>query len=108
MHSSFDTRKGFVLAVRAGLLALRVRTFSGTIPVFGVRLLQPAFPKFPSVDDRKFLRLQLRGSAGFAPASQSHRMMRVREPNVVKEQISVDGNVLGGMGGSQLPIRPAN
>jgi len=26
MHSSFDTRKGFVVAVRAGLLALRVRT----------------------------------------------------------------------------------
>jgi hypothetical protein len=57
------------------------------------------------VDDRKFPRLQLRGSAGFAPASQSHRMMRMREPKIVKEQISVDGNVLGRMGGSQLAIR---
>jgi hypothetical protein len=66
------------------------------IPEFSVRLLQSAFPKFPSVDDRKFPRLQLRGSAGFAPASQSHRMMRVREPKIVKEQISVDGNVLAG------------
>jgi len=44
-----------------------------------VRWIQPAFPGFPS-DRLRFPRLQLRGSAGFSPASLLVRMTRMREP----------------------------
>src|ERR1700688_4950235 len=45
MDSSFVTRKGLVVAVRAGLLASRVEDAS---VLYDVRQLQPAFPGLPS------------------------------------------------------------
>src|SRR5580698_5053056 len=72
MHSSFITRKGLVLAVRADLLAQRVRTKCVTgicPPDFSSGDLQPAFPGIAPSDWLPFPRLQLRGSAGFSPAS---------------------------------------
>jgi len=53
--------RGLWKTVHADLLALRVRAVSA-------RLSQPAFPGNPS-DWLQFPRLQLRGSAGFSPAS---------------------------------------
>jgi len=62
MHSSFVSRKGLVWTVRASLLALRVRQLSlsdeCTRPSQGYPVTGCEFP-----------RLQLRGSAGFSPAS---------------------------------------
>src|SRR6266446_7296815 len=74
MHSSFNTRKGLGWTVHAGLLASRVRTPLSTFDEY----------KRPSrvcpSDRLRFPRLQLRGSAGFSPASLLVRLTRVREP----------------------------
>jgi hypothetical protein len=68
-----------VLTVHAGLLARE----SGRVE--DVQLLRPAFPGFPS-DRRQFPRLQLRGSAGFSPASLPHHGDKdARTKYVVKE-----------------------
>jgi hypothetical protein len=52
-----------------------------------IRLLRPAFPDRPS-DRLRFPRLQLRGSAGFSPASHEQKLqpMTWREPRFEKEQ----------------------
>jgi hypothetical protein len=61
------TRKGFLLAVHAGLLACDLYSHA-------------AFPFLTVTVTASFRRSQLRGSAGFAPAS------RAREPLIEKEQ----------------------
>ena len=60
------TRKGLTWTVCAGLLALRVR-----MACWDIRLLAAGLPGTHPSDQRRFPRLQLRGSAGFAPASLS-------------------------------------
>src|ERR1017187_9334334 len=63
------TRKGLRRTIYAGLLALRVRMANPAVR--NTRLLADGLPgNFPS-DRLQFPRLQLRGSAGIAPASQS-------------------------------------
>src|ERR1700730_8707097 len=63
MHSSFVTRKGLVWTVHAGILASRAST---RLPTYE-RYNRPS-RVLPS-DRLCFPRLQLRGSAGFSPAS---------------------------------------
>jgi len=76
-----------VVAIRAGLLALRVRMFSSQASqlVDDIRDQSSAFPGFPS-DRRYGPRLQLRGSAGFSPASQSWAGTQDTRTKVGKEQ----------------------
>src|SRR5437879_6248539 len=77
------TRKGLRWTVCAGLLALRVRMVNSTqqsaLSIQPMRALARAHPRFfagglPGIapsDRLRFSRLQLRGSAGIAPASLS-------------------------------------
>src|SRR5580700_7886172 len=68
------TRKGLRWTVYAGLLALRVRMRGGNWQFaigWSIRILQTAFPGIAPSDRLRFSRLQLRGSAGIAPASLS-------------------------------------
>src|ERR1700688_3891676 len=65
-HVSFITRKGFVDGSRRSPgFASKDASFR-----FNIRFLQSAFPGFAS-DRLRCPRLQLRGSAGFSPASHS-------------------------------------
>src|SRR5881275_988382 len=75
MHSSFS-RERVGVAVRAGLLALRVRT---------IKSVCAAILPGKSSEWLQCPRLQLRGSAGFAPASLPVAE-RGREPKIEKEQ----------------------
>src|SRR5271154_499650 len=80
--------------------------------VFTIRNSRPAFPEsFPATGCR-FPRLQLRGSAGFSPASHLVVLTRLREPNdVEKEQNrtsrfrSVSGNGKCGQGMESLTTK---
>jgi hypothetical protein len=66
-----------MVAARTGLLALRVRT-QKLRP-----MLAAGLPRNLSSDRRRCPRLQLRGSAGFTPASQfPSERTEMREPNL--------------------------
>src|ERR1700733_13432420 len=85
------TRKGLRLTVCAGLLALRVRMLerqaSGKWP-FAIALAS-GFCRRSSQDSPgdqlRFSRLQLRGSAGFAPASLSSLWTKTRKPKDISK-----------------------
>src|SRR6266852_6698883 len=89
--------------VHAGLLALRVRMWLSARMSFGQHPVTTAgLPRFTFSDspsDRlRFPRLQLRGSAGFAPASHRPACSRptiMLEPNFEKEQKQQPGNSTG-------------
>ena len=77
------------MAVRTGLLALRVRTQR---PTLAAGLPGSTLP----VTSCEFPRLQLRGIAGFSPASQFQSVWtEMREPKFFKERKSVFGIYLG-------------
>src|SRR2546430_15910140 len=88
MHSSFSRERGLVWTVRAGLLAWRVRTLRGDFAhEFQYPAIATGLPRITPGDRRQFPRLQLRGSAGFSPASQSSsRRGRANQRNVGKER----------------------
>src|SRR5277367_351734 len=78
IHSSFSTRKGLVVAVRAGLLASRVEDVAWCVTSDSYNRPSRAYP----VTGCGFPRLQLRGSAGFSPASLFSLLLRTREPKI--------------------------
>src|SRR6266550_2460256 len=88
MHSSFSRERGLVWTVRAGLLAWRVRISSGQLcPLISISSYRGRPSQRSTGDRRQFPRLQLRGSAGFSPASQSSmRKGRANQRNVVKDR----------------------
>src|ERR1700680_4757845 len=86
MHSSFDTRKG--LGVDGSRRSPGFASEDGYSTSDKCRRPSRVYPS----DRLRFPRLQLRGSAGFSPASLLVRSTRVHEPEKIWQRAELNGS----------------